>query len=121
MKAVRLPGDPLVVRYAPQLEVLSRARLTLTHAGLNTVLDSIQCGVPMVAVPLTYEQPAIARRVEWTGAGIVANWGRTDGARLKQVVNACIEGRKTAEGLEPALRAVKAGTVRAADLVQSLT
>jgi zeaxanthin glucosyltransferase len=33
-----LEGDPLVVSYAPQLEVLKRAALTITHAGLNTVL-----------------------------------------------------------------------------------
>ena len=56
-------------RYAPQVDALARAHLTITHAGLNTVLDSLAHGVPLVAVPITYEQPAIARRVEWTGAG----------------------------------------------------
>src|SRR5204862_5919370 len=35
-QASALPGGPLVVGYAPQEELLSRARLTLTHAGLNT-------------------------------------------------------------------------------------
>ena len=69
MEAAGLPGRPLVVGYAPQLDVLARARLTITHAGLNTVLDSLSCGVPLVAIPLTYEQPAIARRVERAGAG----------------------------------------------------
>ena len=63
------PGDPLVVPYAPQLEVLQRAQLTLTHAGLNTVLDSLAHGVPMVAIPITYEQPAIARRVNGPAQG----------------------------------------------------
>jgi zeaxanthin glucosyltransferase len=65
------PGNPLVVSYAPQYELLSRAALTITHAGLNTVLDSMANGVPVITVPNTYEQPAIARRVEWTGAGRV--------------------------------------------------
>ena len=32
-----LPGDPLVVRYAPQLEIVKRAAAVITHAGLNTV------------------------------------------------------------------------------------
>jgi zeaxanthin glucosyltransferase len=68
-QASNLPGSPLVVRYAPQEELLARAQLTLTHAGLNTVLDSLTHGVPIVAVPITYEQPAIARRVEWHGCG----------------------------------------------------
>ncbi len=64
-----LPGAPLVVPYAPQEELLSRASVTLTHAGLNTVLDSLGHGVPIVAVPITYEQPSIARRVEWHACG----------------------------------------------------
>ena len=68
-QAASLPGDPIVVPYAPQEQLLRRAHLTLTHAGLNTVLDSISCGVPMVTVPITYEQPAIARRVEQSGVG----------------------------------------------------
>jgi MGT family glycosyltransferase len=68
-EAANLPGQPLVVPYAPQVELLARARLTITHAGLNTVLDSLANGVPLVTIPITYEQPAIARRVEWTGAG----------------------------------------------------
>ena len=60
---------PLAVHYAPQEDLLKRAQLTLTHAGLNTVLDSLAHGVPMLAVPITYEQPAIARRIEWHGCG----------------------------------------------------
>ncbi|HEX4277949.1 MAG TPA: glycosyltransferase, partial [Bryobacteraceae bacterium] len=39
-----LAGDPIVVHYAPQGEVLARARLALTHGGLNTVLDALACG-----------------------------------------------------------------------------
>jgi MGT family glycosyltransferase len=69
VQASNLPGTPLVVRYAPQEDLLARAHLTLTHAGLNTVLDSLTHGVPIVAVPITYEQPAIARRVEFHGCG----------------------------------------------------
>ena len=70
-----LPGDPIAVRFAPQLDVLERINVTITHAGLNTVLDSLSRGVPVIAIPLTYEQPAIARRIVWTGAGQSVNAG----------------------------------------------
>lgn len=66
-----LPGCPLVVEYAPQVEVLSKARLTITHGGLNTVLDSLSHGVPLVAIPITYEQPGNGARIRWTGTGEV--------------------------------------------------
>lgn len=64
-----LPGNPVVVDFAPQMELLKRATLVVTHAGLNTVLDSLSAGVPMVAMPVTNEQPGIAARMAWLGAG----------------------------------------------------
>ena len=81
-----LPGSPLVVRYAPQEELLARAQLTLTHAGLNTVLDSLTHGVPIVAVPITYEQPAIARRVEWHGCGKSISHSALNVRRLRRTL-----------------------------------
>lgn len=85
-EAANLPGDPVVVDYAPQCELLARARLTVTHAGLNTVLDSLANGVPLVTVPITYEQPAIARRVEWTGSGRSLHLTRLSAGRLRTMV-----------------------------------
>jgi MGT family glycosyltransferase len=60
-------GAPLVVPFAPQVELLKRATLTITHAGLNTALESLSQGVPMVAIPITNDQPGVASRLEWLG------------------------------------------------------
>ena len=65
----RLVGDPLVVPFAPQLELLQRARLTVTHGGLNTVMESLCWGVPLVVVPIANDQPGIAARVQRHGLG----------------------------------------------------
>ena len=64
-----LPGDPIVVNYAPQLELLSRAALTIFHGGLNTALECLTHGVPMIAVPITFDQPGVAARLVRAGAG----------------------------------------------------
>lgn len=64
-----LPGDPLVVRYVPQLELLKRATLCITHAGLNTALESLKQGVPMLAIPVTNDQPGVAARIQWHEVG----------------------------------------------------
>jgi zeaxanthin glucosyltransferase len=85
--ADQLPGRPLVVPYAPQLELLKRARLALTHAGLNTVLDALSQGVPIVAVPITYEQPAIAARVRWLQAGEVLPLKQLNVSRLREKIS----------------------------------
>jgi len=64
-----LPGDPVVVGYAPQLELIRRSALTISHGGLNTVLESLAQGVPMVVLPVAYDQPGVGARVEWSGVG----------------------------------------------------
>lgn len=71
-----LKGSPIVVPFAPQLDLLQRAALTITHAGLNTALESLAAGVPMVAIPITNDQPGVAARIEWSGAGeaIIPRW-----------------------------------------------
>jgi zeaxanthin glucosyltransferase len=59
----RIPSNTIVVRSAPQIELLKRAALCITHAGLNTVLESLAQGVPMVAIPIGYDQPGVAARI----------------------------------------------------------
>ena len=58
-----LPGDPLVVGYAPQLELLGLATIVITHGGSNTVFETLLEGKPMIAIPLAHDQPAIAARL----------------------------------------------------------
>ena len=122
-EAADLPGDPLVVSYAPQMDLLPRATLTITHAGLNTVLDSMANGVPVVAVPITYEQPAIARRVEWVGAGETIAFNRLTPERLRQATRAVLEMpryRAAAHRLADSIKSA-GGTARAADIVEKTT
>ncbi len=81
-----LPGRPIIVAYAPQVELIHRSVLVITHAGLNTVLDALSVGVPMVAIPITNEQPGIAARVAWTGAGETLSAKRVTPGRLHSLV-----------------------------------
>ncbi len=64
-----LPGSPIVVEYAPQLELIRRSDLVITHGGLNTTLESLAHGVPLIAIPITNDQPGVAARIQWTGVG----------------------------------------------------
>jgi MGT family glycosyltransferase len=82
----KLPGSPLVVEYAPQPELLAKARLTITHGGLNTVLDSLSNGVPLIAIPITYEQPGTGARIKWTGTGEVIPLKRLSISRLRAAI-----------------------------------
>lgn len=64
-----IPSNTIVVNSAPQIELLKRAALCITHAGLNTTLESLAHGVPMVAIPIGYDQPGTAARIAHHGTG----------------------------------------------------
>ena len=65
----RIPSNTIAVRSAPQIELLKHAALCITHAGLNTVFESLAHGVPMVAIPIGYDQPGVAARIAHHGTG----------------------------------------------------
>ena len=115
-----LAGNPLVVRFAPQLELLRRAALVITHAGLNTVLESLSEGVPMVAVPLGNDQPGVAARLKARGACVVVSRRRLNPARLRRAVNLVFQDaryREAAQVLQKALQQID-GPTCAADLIE---
>lgn len=117
----KLPGNPVVVDFAPQLELLSRAAATITHAGMNTTMQSLYFGVPAVAIPLTHDQPAIAARLARTGAGIAIPPRRLTASGLRDALKAILlpegEFRVNARRLSNACRAA-GGVERAADLAE---
>jgi UDP:flavonoid glycosyltransferase YjiC (YdhE family) len=115
-----LPGDPVVVGYAPQLDLLRRSALTITHGGLNTALESLACGVPMVVLPVAYDQPGVGARVEWSGAGRTIPVGRLTVDRLRDAVRMVLGNpayRARAGRLQMSIAAAD-GLNRAADLIE---
>jgi zeaxanthin glucosyltransferase len=70
-----LTGNPLVMPYVPQPELLERASLMITHAGMNSALECLAYGVPAVAIPITHDQRNIAQR--WCGQGLEGSYRST--------------------------------------------
>jgi zeaxanthin glucosyltransferase len=115
-----LPGDPVVVAFAPQREVIRKAVLAITHAGLNTVLDALSAGVPMIAVPITNDQPGIAARVAWTGAGEMLSPKNLTPRRLRALVMRVREDMGYKSAAEHIRRSTQigGGAPRAAELIE---
>ncbi|MFJ9173228.1 macrolide family glycosyltransferase [Streptomyces sp. NPDC102360] len=65
------PPNTLARRTVPQLAVLREASVFVTHGGMNSALESLHYGVPLVAVPQQVEQLLIARSVAERGAAVV--------------------------------------------------
>ncbi len=121
--AATLPGAPRVESFVPQRAVLRTVSAVVTHGGLNTVLDALAAGVPLVIVPLAFEQGAIAARVERCGAGVVVPLRRLTAASLAEALSRVLERpdfRARAEALRDEI-AEAGGVGRAADLVERAT
>ena len=104
-----LSGRPIIVAYAPQVELIHKSALVITHAGLNTVLDALSVGVPIVAIPITNEQPGIAARIAWTGAGETLPAKRVTAKRLRSLVNRVSKEPSYRDASERIRQSIQAG------------
>jgi MGT family glycosyltransferase len=67
----KIPDNFYVEKYLPQLQILEKADLFLTHSGMNSINESLYHGVPMIIFPQQLEQKANAYQIEELGAGII--------------------------------------------------
>jgi zeaxanthin glucosyltransferase len=81
-----IPSNAIIVSTAPQIELLKRASLCISHAGLNTVLEALAQGVPIVAIPIAFDQPGVAARVAYHGVGELVEIGELTAERLSQLI-----------------------------------
>jgi zeaxanthin glucosyltransferase len=121
-KLGKLAGDPLVVSFAPQLEILKRAALVITHAGINTVLESLSEGVPLVAIPLGNDQPGVAARLKARGAGVVVSRHGLAPARLRTAITLVLQERAYRQAAKELQKSIQQfdGAGRAADLIEQI-
>lgn len=70
-----LPADAIALPWVPQISILERAALMVTHGGLGTVKECIFHGVPMVVFPIARDQPDNAQRVVHHGIGLSGDLG----------------------------------------------
>lgn len=115
------PGNPLVVPFPPHQQLIDRANLVITHAG-STAVSCLSSGVPMVAIPITTDQPGMAARVARVGAGEVIPLAKLTVPKLKVAIKRVLEDRTyrdNAGKLQVAIQAA-GGVNHAADVVEQV-
>ncbi|MFF1819538.1 macrolide family glycosyltransferase [Kribbella sp. NPDC058245] len=114
-----IPPNFDVRPYFPQPAVLAHATAFLTHAGMNSVMESLLNQVPMATYPQTAEQQANAGRVTALGLG----------RQLPELSAESLQSTVADIAADPAIRTALAdmhvhleaagGPVRAADAIEA--
>jgi zeaxanthin glucosyltransferase len=114
------PRNAIIVNQAPQLELLKRASVCITHAGLNTVLESLAQGVPQIAIPVAYDQPGVGARIVRKRTGMVTSLEKLTVDHLAALLDEVLTNsqyRNNARKLQQAIGELN-GLSMAADVVE---
>lgn len=116
-----LPNNQILVGFAPQVELLDRAALLITHAGVNTVLEAIAREVPMIALPRNVDHPAMATRIQYAGIGLRGSIKKFQPPELRSMIQQVLSEPRFKERLSVVRQDLEScgGADRAADLIEA--
>jgi MGT family glycosyltransferase len=108
--------------FLPQPSILPQVDVVMTHAGNNTVTESLRFGRPMIALPLFWDQYDNAQRLEETGFGVRLPTYEVEPRQLIGAIDRLAHDRDLRARLDRLSTRLAAapGTHRAADLIGAL-
>lgn len=83
---VRAPGAILRDRL-PQLQILDRARVMITHCGLHSLMECATRGVAMIGFPLGFDQFGNSARVVYHGLGVRGDFHRVTAESVGHLID----------------------------------
>ena len=114
-----VPDNFLVAPYVPQLEILPRTQVFVTHGGMNSTMESLYYGVPMVAIPQMIEQAMTAQRIAEMGLGVMLEKEAVNVTMLREAVGRVANEASFRERVQSMQRITResGGYLRAADAI----
>lgn len=117
-----VPDNVLVLPRIPQLAVLPRMHAVVSHAGHNTVCETLAQGLPLVMAPIRDDQPIVADQVVRAGAGLRLRFGRARAAEIGHAVDSVLRDPHFRYAARVVQRSFEqaGGTAAAADRLEAL-
>jgi MGT family glycosyltransferase len=108
--------------YLPQPSILPLADLVITHGGNNTVTECLHFGKPMICLPLFWDQYDNAQRMDELGFGVRLPSYEFEPDELRNAIDRLLEDDALQGKMTEMAGRIQAspGTVRAADLIESV-
>ena len=114
-----VPDNFVVKRSVPQTALLPHVDVFVTHGGLNSTMESLYYGVPLVVLPSIKEQETTAKRVLDLHLGLVLNRTDLTADVLRETVTTVCQNeliRRSVHDLKNAIRSA-GGYLRATDAI----
>ncbi len=89
-----IPQNIFVKNYIPQLEILQKTDVFITHGGMNSVSEGLYYGVPLVIIPHTDEMKMNAKRVVELRAGVQLSKDHLTSQKLKNAVALLLQEKR---------------------------
>lgn len=102
-----IPDNFIVCNYVPQLEILKRTNVFITHGGFNSVNEALYYNVPVVVIPMANDQHMVAKRVVELGCGLSYSFQEIDEKILREAVETLltkVQYRQACEEIGSTLR-----------------
>ncbi len=116
------PENFIVQQFVPQLRLLPQMHAVVSHAGHNTVCETLSLGKPMVLAPIRDDQPVIAHQVCKAGAGRTLRFGKFSANEARRAVEDVLDDPRYTENarrLQVSLQALN-GPRQGTGIVESL-
>jgi len=81
-----IPEDAILVNGAPQLALLRKAAVMVTHGGIGTVKECVFFAVPQIVFPIYFDQFGSASRVRYHGLGAAGSFAEADAEAIHALV-----------------------------------
>lgn len=119
---LEIPRNLAVSNWWPQIHVLGRAAVMVTHGGINSILEGIECEVPMVIVPGNRDQPGNAARAEACGISRRLPMKNIRPTELINAVQHCVDSSSIKDALTRIRNSIRNGNTlgEAINLIESV-
>jgi MGT family glycosyltransferase len=117
-----LPANFIIVPYAPQVKLLKRASVFITHGGANSVNEALSYGKPLLVIASGRDPISVAQRVAYNGAGISLKPGQATARAIRRSISELLQNpryARAAEGIMASYRRCN-GPLTAAGLILKL-
>lgn len=118
----KIPNNFYVYNFVPQIEVLKRTDLFITHGGMNSTSEAMYFGVPLIVVPQVANQPIVEKRIEDLELGRVINKNNISSNIIRNYANEILNNDRYKDNMMKMRTKLRqaGGEERAVELINDL-